>query len=52
MVGKNIVVVANLAPRKIRGIESHGMLLAVEDAQGKLNVVELHGEGLNGRAVK
>ncbi len=28
LIGKQIVVVANLAPRKMRGIESHGMLLA------------------------
>jgi methionyl-tRNA synthetase len=28
MIGKNIVVVANLAPRKLRGLESQGMLLA------------------------
>lgn len=28
LVGKEILVVANLAPRKMRGIESHGMLLA------------------------
>ena len=32
LVGKSIVVVANLAPRKLRGIMSHGMLLA---AHGK-----------------
>ena len=28
LIGKDIVVVANLAPRKMRGLESHGMLLA------------------------
>ena len=32
LLGKSIVVVANLAPRKLRGIESHGMLLASHDA--------------------
>lgn len=34
LVGKNIVVVVNLEPRKLRGVESQGMLLAakVEDA--------------------
>ncbi len=31
MVGKTIVVVANLKPAKIRGVESNGMLLAVDD---------------------
>jgi methionyl-tRNA synthetase len=33
LVGKNIVIVANLAPRKMRGLESQGMLLAAGDAQ-------------------
>lgn len=31
LVGKTIVVVANLAPRMMRGVESQGMLLAVQD---------------------
>ena len=32
LVGRNIVVVANLAPRMMRGIESNGMLLAASSA--------------------
>ena len=32
LVGKRIIIVANLAPRKIRGEESSGMLLAASDA--------------------
>ena len=32
MVGKKVVLLANLAPRKIRGIESHGMLLCAANA--------------------
>ena len=32
LVGKQIVVLANLRPAKLRGIESQGMLLAVRDA--------------------
>lgn len=32
LIGKHIVIVANLAPRKIRGEESRGMLLAASDA--------------------
>ncbi|MDX2127845.1 MAG: methionine--tRNA ligase [Chloroherpetonaceae bacterium] len=52
LIGKNIVVVANLAPRKMRGIESHGMLLAVEGEDGKVNVVFPSGESINGRRVK
>jgi methionine--tRNA ligase beta chain len=31
LIGKNIVVVANLEPRKLRGITSYGMLLAAQD---------------------
>jgi methionyl-tRNA synthetase len=35
LVGRKIVVVANLAPRKLRGVESNGMLLAASTAEGK-----------------
>jgi methionyl-tRNA synthetase len=34
--GKQVTILANLAPRKLRGIESHGMVLLAEDASGKL----------------
>jgi methionyl-tRNA synthetase len=34
MVGKRIIVVANLAPRNVFGIESQGMLLAASDESG------------------
>jgi methionyl-tRNA synthetase len=40
IVGKQVVVVANLAPRKMRGIESKGMILMAEDASGKLYFVQ------------
>jgi methionyl-tRNA synthetase len=36
LINKQVVVVANLAPRKMRGIESNGMLLLAQDAEGKL----------------
>jgi methionyl-tRNA synthetase len=36
IIGKQVVVVANLAPRKMRGIESNGMILMAENAKGKL----------------
>ena len=39
IVGKQVVVVANLAPRKMRGIESNGMILMAEDVAGKLHFV-------------
>ena len=38
IVGKQVVVVANLAPRKMRGIESNGMILMAEDKTGKLHL--------------
>ncbi len=34
LVGKNVVIVANLKPRKLRGIESKGMVLAINDGEG------------------
>ncbi|HWB90230.1 MAG TPA: methionine--tRNA ligase subunit beta, partial [Puia sp.] len=39
IVGRQVVVVANLAPRKMRGIESNGMILMAEDIGGKLHFV-------------
>jgi methionyl-tRNA synthetase len=35
LIGRKIVIVANLAPRKMRGLESNGMLLAASEADGK-----------------
>ena len=37
--GKQVTVVVNLAPRKMRGIESNGMILMAEDANGKLHFI-------------
>ncbi len=34
LIGKNVVLVANLAPRKMRGLESQGMLLAASFMEG------------------
>ncbi len=39
IVGKQVVVVVNLAPRKMRGIESKGMILMAESNDGKLHFV-------------
>ena len=39
LVGKQVCFVANLAPRKLRGIESQGMILSAEDADGRLVVI-------------
>lgn len=40
IIGKQVIVVANLAPRKMKGIESKGMILIAEDAAGKLYFVQ------------
>lgn len=39
LVNKEIVVVANLEPKIIKGIESQGMLLAAVDSQGKISLL-------------
>ncbi|HTL10205.1 MAG TPA: methionine--tRNA ligase [Chitinophagaceae bacterium] len=38
--GRQVVVVVNLAPRKMKGIESNGMILMAEDKTGKLHFVQ------------
>ena len=42
MIGKNIILVANLKPTKIRGVESQGMLLAGQNGT-ELVVAEVNG---------
>ena len=39
VVGKKVSILMNLAPRKIRGVESQGMILMAEDEEGKLSFV-------------
>ena len=43
MPGKTVVLVANLAPRKMRGVLSEGMLLCAEDAEGNLKLLTVEG---------
>ena len=43
VIGKEVSVLVNLAPRKLRGIESNGMILMAEDAAGKLYFVNAAG---------
>jgi methionyl-tRNA synthetase len=40
MIGKQVIVVTNLAPRKMKGIESQGMILTAEDSDGKLQLLK------------
>jgi methionyl-tRNA synthetase len=51
IVGKQVVVVANLAPRKMKGIESNGMILMAEDKAGKLHFVNPDNPVDNGSGV-
>ncbi|MFA5342801.1 MAG: methionine--tRNA ligase [Kiritimatiellia bacterium] len=51
LVGKTVVVVANLKPAKIRGVESQGMLLAASDAN-RLRLVTVDGAMPPGAVVK
>ena len=39
MVGKKVMVICNLAPRKIAGFESQGMLLCAESADGEISLM-------------
>ncbi len=43
IIGKEVSVLINLAPRKLKGIESNGMILMAEDANGKLYFVNADG---------
>ncbi len=52
LIGKKIAVVANLKPAKLMGIESHGMLLAATDEEGRLSVLTLDREVKQGARVK
>jgi len=52
MIGKQISIVANLEPRKIKGIESKGMILMAEDKEGKLVLVSPVEKINNGSTIK
>ncbi len=51
MLGKQVVVMANLAPRKIMGVESQGMLLFAENEKGQLFKVSPEPEAPNGSTI-
>lgn len=52
LVGRNIVVVANLEPIKLMGEESHGMLLAAQDENRSLSIVLIDKDLQSGSVVK
>ena len=51
LVGKKVVLVANLKPAKLRGIESQGMILAAQEGEA-LALVTVEGEVPPGAVVK
>ena len=52
LVGKNVCFIANLAPRKIKGIESQGMILSAENADSSLAIIQPEKEVKSGSEVK
>jgi len=51
VVGKRVTVLVNLAPRALRGIESEGMILMTNNAEGKLVFVNPDADGVNNGAL-
>lgn len=52
MVGKRVLFIANLAPRKIMGEESHGMILSAVNYDGNLSVTTTLDEVKGGSTVE
>jgi len=52
LIGKKVVIVANLEAAKIMGVESRGMILAVEKENGEMQVVTVDNSVKNGTRVK
>jgi methionyl-tRNA synthetase len=52
IIGKQVSILVNLAPREIKGIESHGMILMAEDSAGKLFFISPPEKTENGSEVK
>ena len=51
LIGKKVVIVANLKPRKMRGQVSQGMILSAEDEKGNLAIVEAPKQMPNGSVI-
>ncbi|HOM64189.1 MAG TPA: methionine--tRNA ligase [Ignavibacteriales bacterium] len=52
LIGKKVILVANLKPAKLMGNDSYGMILAVDDDKGNLKVVEIDNSMPTGSLVK
>ncbi|WP_396172273.1 methionine--tRNA ligase [Flavobacterium sp.] len=51
VVGKRVTILANLAPRALRGVDSEGMILMTNNAEGKLVFVNPDGDGVDNGAM-
>jgi methionyl-tRNA synthetase len=52
LLGKNVVFVANLKPRPLRGVVSEGMMLAADDGNEAVRLVTIDGEIASGSLVR
>lgn len=52
IIGRKVSYLANLAPRKLRGVMSSGMILMAEDSQGKLTFVDPGDEAEAGSIIR
>lgn len=51
VIGKRVTILANLAPRKLRGVESQGMILMTNDKDGKLVFLNPDKDGVENGAL-
>lgn len=52
VIGRKVSLLANLAPRKMRGVESQGMILMAENSEGKLSFISPDNNWENGQTIK
>ncbi|MBP7151216.1 MAG: methionine--tRNA ligase [Paludibacteraceae bacterium] len=52
LIGQQVCFIANLEPRKLKGIVSEGMLLSAEDADGSISLIQPQKKVVNGAEVK
>ena len=52
LVGKQVLMLINLAPKNIKGVDSHGMVLMAEDADGSLSIMQPQKHVKEGSTVK
>lgn len=52
LIGKQVLMLINLAPKNIKGVDSHGMILMAENADGSLSIMQPEKKVNNGSTVK